>query len=99
MWYKLDTRLPIDSEIIPLTVNGVDIFITKNNEQWYAVQDECPHEGIKLSLGCIKHNAIKCSLHGFSFDLAHTLCDEDGVGSITTYPIKYEQETLWIQMN
>lgn len=99
MWQALDITPPIDKQILSVTVSGVDIVVTQNNGNFYAFKDECPHEGIKLSLGCIKNNAIKCSLHGFSFDLETSTCDEAGVAPIITYPIKYENNTLWMQIN
>jgi nitrite reductase/ring-hydroxylating ferredoxin subunit len=98
-WQELKIELPIEKQIIATQVANRDILITKNNDNFYAIQDECPHEGIKLSLGCIKNNAIKCSLHGFSFDLASGLCDENSVEMVITYPIKLENNKLWIQIS
>jgi nitrite reductase/ring-hydroxylating ferredoxin subunit len=99
MWHKLTVNLPTDKQIIATQVANTDILITKNNDNFYAIKDECPHEGIKLSLGCIKNNRVKCSLHGFSFDLENLTCDASEVENIISYPIKLENNKLWIQIS
>ena len=98
VWQKLNILPPQENKITKLNYNGVDLLITKNNNKFYAIVDECPHEGVKLSLGCIKNNAIKCSLHGFSFNLETLKCDEDSIANIISYPVKLQNNELWIKM-
>jgi len=41
----------------------------------YAVDDRCPHEGGRLSLGTVEVDTVRCPVHGACFALAtgHTL--------------------------
>lgn len=36
----------------------------------YALDDRCPHEGGRLSLGDVKAGAVRCPVHGACFALA-----------------------------
>jgi nitrite reductase/ring-hydroxylating ferredoxin subunit len=70
MWVKVLDAVPKEGTMVATTLEGVKIFVTMNNGALYAAENRCPHEDIELTLGCLKANQVKCSLHGYSFDLA-----------------------------
>ena len=55
---------------ISVEVDGIDIAIVHaDDDQFYAVRDECSHASIPLSEGEIDGCTLECWLHGSRFDL------------------------------
>ncbi|VVM27782.1 hypothetical protein BSPWISOXPB_3171 [uncultured Gammaproteobacteria bacterium] len=69
-----------------------------NNGALYAAENRCPHEDIELTLGCLKGNRVKCSLHGYSFDLATGNSSEEDVEAMQTYAVKQENNEIYIEL-
>lgn len=98
MWIKaLEIALKPDV-MVPVHIQGQDLFVVLNNGQLYCAQNRCPHEDMQLTLGCIKGNRVKCSLHGFSFDLASGDSSEPDVDNMQTYPVKQENNVIYIKV-
>lgn len=51
-------------------IGGHRIALFNVNDQYFAVDDECPHAGGSLSEGDVDGVIIECPLHGARFDLA-----------------------------
>jgi 3-phenylpropionate/trans-cinnamate dioxygenase ferredoxin subunit len=54
---------------IAVTIDGVDVAIARDGEDFYAIFDECSHEAIPLSEGDYQGTEIECWLHGSRFDM------------------------------
>jgi 3-phenylpropionate/trans-cinnamate dioxygenase ferredoxin subunit len=85
-------------QIITMRLHNQDILITKVGEDIFACKDLCPHEEVKISLGCIQNSRLKCSLHGFTFDLTTGECDNNDVENLHTYPVKIEHNTIFVDI-
>ncbi len=56
--------------VISTEVGGVEIAVVHaDDDQFYAVRDECSHASIPLSEGEIDGCTLECWLHGSRFDL------------------------------
>ena len=56
--------------VITAEVDGIDIAIVHaDDDQFYAVRDECSHASVPLSEGEIDGCTLECWLHGSRFDL------------------------------
>ena len=97
-WYKVLNQAPKEGAMTKVQVNNQKLFVTLNNGQLYCAQDRCPHEDIELTLGCLKGNRVKCSLHGFSFDLATGDSSEQDVDNLQTYAVKQENNEIYIEV-
>jgi 3-phenylpropionate/trans-cinnamate dioxygenase ferredoxin component len=55
----------------PLAVNvdGVDVALVRDGDDFHAIHDECSHAAIALSEGEVEGCEIECWLHGSRFDL------------------------------
>jgi 3-phenylpropionate/trans-cinnamate dioxygenase ferredoxin subunit len=56
-------------EAHPVSVDGVDVAVVRDGDDWYAISDECSHAAIPLSEGDVEGCEIECWLHGSRFDL------------------------------
>jgi 3-phenylpropionate/trans-cinnamate dioxygenase ferredoxin subunit len=52
-----------------VTVDGVDLAVVRDGDDFYAIYDECSHAAIPLSEGDVEGCYIECWLHGSTFDL------------------------------
>ncbi|TZF85854.1 nitrite reductase small subunit NirD (plasmid) [Pedobacter sp. BS3] len=75
-------------------------YFTRRNE-WYATQNECPHrKQMALSRGMIGSVAgepkIACPFHKKTFSLATGQCLSGDECAIQTYPVKVEDNLVYI---
>lgn len=84
--------------MLEVSVAGKALFVVKYKGHLYCAQNRCPHEDIKLTLGCLKGNRIKCSLHGYSFDLTTGDSAEAEVDNMQVYPVKQENGQIYIKL-
>ncbi len=71
--------------------------------QWYATQNMCPHrQQMALSRGMIGSQAdepkVACPFHKKTFSLQTGACLSGDDYQIKTYPIKVEDEKVWIKI-
>lgn len=98
MWVKILETPPKEGTMVEACVADKAIFVTLNNGTLYAAENRCPHEDIKLTLGCLKGNRVQCSLHGYSFDLKTGKASEQDIDNLRTYPVKQENEQIFVQI-
>src|SRR3954464_2153597 len=56
--------------VVSVEVDGVDIAVVHaDDDQFYAVRDECSHASVALSEGEVEGCMLECWLHGSRFDL------------------------------
>ena len=56
--------------VITTELDGVEIAVVHaDDDQFYAVRDECSHAAVALSEGEVDGCALECWLHGSRFDL------------------------------
>ena len=54
---------------LAVEVEGTNVAVVRDGDDWYAVYDECSHAAIPLSEGDVEGCEIECWLHGSRFDL------------------------------
>ena len=54
---------------LAVDVDGTDVALVHDGDDWYAIADECSHAAIPLSEGDVEGCEIECWLHGSRFDL------------------------------
>lgn len=98
MWVKLLDKPPKEGTMVEAVIESKNVFVTLNNGRLYAAENRCPHEDIALTLGCLKGNRVKCSLHGYSFDLSTGESSEADVENMQTYEVKQENQQIYIKL-
>ena len=48
---------------------GREVAIFKIAEEFYAIENECPHQGAPLCEGHVDGEVVSCPWHGWQFDL------------------------------
>jgi nitrite reductase (NADH) small subunit len=81
----------------------IAVFNVKSNNEWYAVQNLCPHDNrMVLSRGIVGdvncEPKVACPLHKHNFSLkTGKHISEGDVADLQTYPVKIENDTVFLQ--
>ena len=89
---------PKPNALKEVSVNGFELVLTNINGRLYCFENRCPHEEVRLSLGCITNEKIKCALHGYSFNLETGLSSEEDLERLKVYQVKREQTGIFVEM-
>ncbi|MFQ6576427.1 Rieske (2Fe-2S) protein [Pseudomonas sp. UM16] len=65
-------------------------------DQFYAIDDSCPHQGSSLCGGRLDGRVIQCCAHGLRFDLASGYLLNSTQLKVTNYPVERQGEQLFI---
>jgi nitrite reductase (NADH) small subunit len=90
--------IPSDSSKV-FRVGNRDIAVFRTNQQFFALKNQCPHHGLELSGGKVESGLVRCSGHGFRFDLQSGKCDRDPDLRASTYDLKIEGDELFIRVS
>ncbi len=58
-----------DTEAFAVTIDGIDVAVARDGEEFFALQDLCSHAAVALTEGEVADCQIECWLHGSTFDL------------------------------
>ena len=65
----------------------------------YAVDDTCTHEDSSLSLGCLRGNKVKCTLHGSWFNVVNGEPSEEPADeALKRYQVKIKDQEIWLDL-
>ena len=75
------------------------ILLANVDGQIYAVDDTCTHEDSSLSLGCLREDKVKCTLHGSWFSVVTGQPSEEPADEpLRCYPVKLDDQTILINL-
>ncbi|MBF6568860.1 MAG: Rieske 2Fe-2S domain-containing protein [Candidatus Binataceae bacterium] len=110
-WYPACLSREISDRPHAMTIMDEPIVFMRRKGTVYALADECPHRGTRLSLGSCQFpgsNTITCVYHGWTYDVTNGRCVAavtDGPNSnvvnkvsVRTYPVTDCQGIVWIWM-
>jgi phenylpropionate dioxygenase-like ring-hydroxylating dioxygenase large terminal subunit len=110
-WYPACTATEIGRRPLGKKLLGSPVVLVRFKDRIYALADECPHRGTRLSLGTCEFpgtDTISCIYHGWTFDVTNGNCvaaladgpDSPVVGKVRvrTYPTFECQGIVWIWM-
>jgi 3-phenylpropionate/trans-cinnamate dioxygenase ferredoxin subunit len=83
---------------LPVTVDGMEIAIYKVGEQYFALEDVCPHAYALLSEGLIEDDTVECPLHGALFQISTGKCLSQLLRDLVKYPVRLEGEDILINL-
>ena len=72
------------------TVHGCVAVFRTHDDQVFAIDDRCPHQGGPLSEGIVHGHAVTCPLHGMVIGLSDGLAQGADKGAVNTYPARVE---------
>lgn len=80
-----------------LIVNQNRICLARIEDQFFAVEDKCSHNGESLSKGNINYlGEVVCPWHGYRFQLKTGRECEERSRDLATYPIRIDETGFYI---
>lgn len=95
---KVDEFDQIDrKEVI---VDDIPVLLIKADEEFYAIEDVCTHDGQPLTDGELEGCEISCPRHGARFDLktGKAIC-MPATEAVPTFDVQIEGGQIWLKEN
>ena len=84
---------------LAVDVEGTDVAVVHDGDDWYAIADECSHAAIPLSEGDVEGCEIECWLHGSRFDLrTGEPTSLPAYDPVPIYPVRVDGEDLLVDV-
>ena len=84
---------------LAVEVEGTNVAVVRDGDDWYAVYDECSHAAIPLSEGDVEGCEIECWLHGSCFDLrSGEPTNLPATEPVSVYPVRVEGEDVYVDV-
>jgi 3-phenylpropionate/trans-cinnamate dioxygenase ferredoxin subunit len=84
---------------LAVDVDGTDVAVVRDGDDWYAIDDECSHASIPLSEGDIEGCEIECWLHGSRFDLrTGKPSGPPATAPVAVYAVRVEGEDVLVDV-
>jgi 3-phenylpropionate/trans-cinnamate dioxygenase ferredoxin subunit len=84
-------------EAFAAQVEGCDIAIARDGEEFFALQDLCSHEAVALSEGEVADCQIECYLHGSRFDLrTGKPTNLPATEPVATFPVEIRDGDIYV---
>ena len=85
---------------LAVQVDNVELAIVRDQDEWYAIFDECSHAAIPLSEGDVEGCEIECWLHGSRFDLrTGKPTGLPATEPVAIYPVKVEGDDVLVDVH
>jgi 3-phenylpropionate/trans-cinnamate dioxygenase ferredoxin subunit len=85
---------------LAVTVDDVAVAVVHDEDEWYAVYDECSHAAIPLSEGDVEGAQIECWLHGSRFDLrTGKPTNLPATEPVAIYPVRVEGDVVLVDVH
>jgi 3-phenylpropionate/trans-cinnamate dioxygenase ferredoxin subunit len=85
---------------LAVTVDDVTVAVVHDEDEWYAVYDECSHAAIPLSEGDVEGAQIECWLHGSRFDLrTGKPTNLPATEPVAIYPVRVEGDDVLVDVH
>ena len=91
----LDEIPRLGSRVVKTSAGNIAVFRTDNDEV-YALRDECAHKKGPLSQGIVHGTTVTCPLHGWKYELATGVAQAPDVGCTRAFRVKVEDGLVWL---
>ncbi len=82
-----------------VTINEIKIGIFQKNDQYFAIENVCPHAYALLTEGFVENGTVECPLHEAIFDIATGKLESGpGCRNLSIYPTKVEDGAVLVSL-
>jgi len=94
---KIEDIPKLGSRVIKTGAGDVAVFRTSDDEI-FALKDSCPHQAGPLSQGIVHGKKVTCPLHNWVIQLEDGEVIAPDEGCAATYPVKIENDVVFIKL-
>jgi nitrite reductase (NADH) small subunit len=81
-----------------VSVNNKLIAVFRQNGQFFAIDDTCPHMGASLSGGYVENGIVTCPWHAWRFRLNDGAWADNPRLKIGCYPVRVQGDHIQVQV-
>ncbi len=81
-----------------ITVSGQEILFINIKGNFFAVENECPHQGSPLNAAVVKDGYISCPRHGYRFSLNDGSCGDHPEFRLKVYPVTVNGDDVLVDL-
>lgn len=83
---------------VHIDIDGTGIAVFKLDEDFYAIEDVCTHDGNVLTGGCIENDQIICPRHGARFSIkTGAALSAPAYEPTATFPVRVENGMVQVR--
>ncbi len=82
-----------------VTLNGKALLLVNVKGEFFACDNECPHQGSPMTAGIVMDGTISCPRHGYRFDLRTGSCADVPAFTLKLYPTELRGEELFVEIS
>jgi len=84
-----------DGQQMYVELNGEEILLCQDKQDYYAIAYYCSHAAFALEGGTIRNGCITCPYHGAEFDIRDgSVQAPPAFEPIKTFPVRVENDTI-----
>jgi nitrite reductase/ring-hydroxylating ferredoxin subunit len=76
--------------------DDLTISVYRVGDDYYAIDDRCPHKGVSLAKGTFQDAVVTCPAHHFTVDVRTGRSPRNPLMRVTTFPVDRRGEDLVI---
>lgn len=99
-WYdvaSVDDLTPDSRHVVD--IDGTNVAVFNLDGEYYAVKDECPHDGGVLSNGKLDGEVIICPRHGARFSIkSGAVLGPPAYEDLATFPVRIAQGMVQVEV-
>lgn len=77
-------------------IDGKQIAVFNCNGTFYAIDNECKHQGGPLGEGELDGTIVTCPWHAWTYDVTTGVSPDDPDCSVSCYPVKVEGDSVLV---
>jgi 3-phenylpropionate/trans-cinnamate dioxygenase ferredoxin subunit len=87
-----------NQQLVRIELEEKKICVTKLGNQFFGINDRCPHAGTPLSLSerCNKRGTVVCPTHHYKFNIKNGRSEDGNQYKISNYIFEQREEELFI---
>ena len=82
-----------------VALDGKSLLLVNIKGQYFACDNECPHQGSPLAGGIVKDGAISCPRHGYRFNLKTGDCSDVPALTLKISPTEVRGDELFVDIS
>ena len=80
-----------------VAVDGRMVAIFRRGEEWFAIDDLCPHMGASLAEGYVEENTVTCPWHAWRFCIKDGTWEDNPRVKVDCFEIKIEGDDVLVR--
>lgn len=95
-WCKIEEEIPEEDFVKQIRIDNKKLCFIKHEQQFFVVQNTCPHAGATLSGGWCKNGHLVCPIHRWEYNLQNGRGAEGQGDYIDTYPVEIRNDGVYV---